>query len=120
MATVDYTWTEDFGVVGFVDVIRWSNINAGDTCTPFPGGASLQDKTVQLLGTLGTFQLQGTNANLAENLWNVLVNEQHTPINETGGARFETVLHDPRFIRPLVTGAGAGVTVILVARRPKL
>jgi hypothetical protein len=117
VAIIAYTWIEERGIAGIVDTIRWSNLGAGDTGVPFLGLCAMADKTVQLIGTLGTFALQGTNAELSENIWVTVVNEAHTLIDETGGPRLETILHNPRYIRPLCGGGASGVSVIITGRR---
>jgi hypothetical protein len=117
VAIIAYTWIEERGVAGIVDTIRWSNLAAGDTGVPFLGLCAMSDKTVQLIGTLGTFALQGTNAELAEGYWMPVVNEAHEPITETGGPRLEVILTDPRFIRPSCGVGASGVSVIITGRR---
>lgn len=119
MATINYTWTVDSDTPGNpIHIITWA-IAAGaadDVGQPFEG-AYLADKTVQLLGTLGTFALQGSNDGTN---WHTLDDTAGQALTETGGARTKAIAQNPRYIRPNASGAADGVTVILVGRQAKV
>lgn len=121
MATIGYTWTVDSDTGGNpIHTVTWALAASGadDVGAPFKG-AFLADKCVQLLGTLGTFLLQGCNEDTPVN-WFTLNDAGGTPINETGGARGEQLLENPKWIRPNASGTASDVTVILVGRYPKV
>lgn len=120
MATISYVWTVDSDTPGNpVHKVQWNLSAAGadDVGQAFEG-AWLNDKNVQLIGTLGTFLLQGSND--GGTTWATLHNPAGTAINETGGARVEQVLENTLLIRPNASGAATDVTVILVGRYPKV
>lgn len=115
MATVPYTEAVKQSVLGTILAITWSGLNTGDVGEAYPLGA-VPDVAVQMNGSLGTFAFQGSCEVTPVN-WVTLTNEAHTPITETGGARIEQVLQSPVWVRPNVSGAGAGVTVTLCIRK---
>jgi len=119
VATIDYTWTVDSDTPGNpIHIVTWALAAGGadDVGQAFEG-AFLSDKCVQLLGTLGTFLLQGSNDGTN---WATLNDASGTAITETGGARIEQILENPRYIRPNASGTADGVTVILVGRLAKV
>lgn len=105
--------------------VRWNGLlqTSSDTGEAFecPGAA---DRSVQLLGTLGTggaVTIEGSNAAApGVNDWGVLTDPQGNNLVLTSIGKVEAVSEVTRWIRPRVT-AGDGTTnldVALVARRP--
>lgn len=95
-------------------IYTWTGLNGA---TSDVGDAKelgwLSDKCVQILGTIGTFDLQGSNDGTN---WHTLNDAGGTPIDETGGVRTEQILENTRYVRPSVSGAASGVTVIIVGK----
>ncbi len=121
MATIPWTWTTNSNTPGNpIHTVAWVLASGGaDDVGQAFYSAWLNDKCVQLIGTLGTFLLQGTNEETPVN-WSTLNDANGNPINETGGARIEQILENPKWIRPNVSGTGTDVTVLLVGRLPKV
>lgn len=117
MATIPYTENARATALGTIITITWSPLAgaSSDVGEPYALGG-VPDVAVQLLGTLGTFVLEGCNEMTPVN-YHGLTNEAHTAIDATGGARIEQILQSPVWIRPRVAGAASGVSVILTFRK---
>lgn len=122
MATINYVWSVERTAGNPVHTVVWSGLDgaSSDVGAPFKG-AYLADKSVQIMGTLGTFVLEGSNAsNPGAGDWHTLNDANGSPINETGGARVEQLLENTLWVRPRVSGAASNVTVRLVGRLAKV
>ncbi len=120
MATADLPASHKFIAKGIVEM-RWTA--TGVTGVGFAMNApNLPDKTVHVLGpTGGTTQvvIEGTNATTATvgaTDWTTLVDPQGTALDHVSSF-IETILENPRYIRPRIPVAtGPDVTVTIIAR----
>lgn len=93
-------------------MITWANLRAAD----LPGAAvelpDYSDSTVQIVGTFdtGTLTMQGSNDGTN---WFSLTDAQGNAIAKTSAAG-EVIEEAPRYIRPLLSGAGADVITVLL------
>jgi hypothetical protein len=96
--------------------VSWPGLGSGDTGQPY-SGHSYSDRSVQVVGTVGTggnCRIEGSNDGVN---WSPLSDPQGDALNLTGGLTAVTEIS--RFIRPNVT-AGDGATdftVILIGKR---
>ena len=97
---------------------RWVLAN-GEAGEPLES-APYADKTVHFFGTFGSggkVDLEGSN-DPTKTEWFPLVDPQGNAISKSGNSG-ETILENPRFIRPrVVTGDGdTAITVVIVAKK---
>lgn len=95
-----------------VAIMTWSAMAGGDTGKPARMGR-YSDKTVQVIGDATTVAIEGSNDG---STWTDLTDQSGTALALVGAsADLETILQNPLYIRPNVTG-GASSTVIVVAK----
>jgi len=115
MAVIPYTGVDDL-VKQKCAYVTWVLPTDADTGQPLEA-CFFNDKTVQVFGTAVTsITMQGSNdprviTDAANAVWFTLVDPQGTTIVKTS-AFGETILENPRYIRPVLT-TGTDVTVIL-------
>lgn len=116
MATVNPTITDLSGngqTLKFTWALTSTNVDGAPIGAAY---AEHADRTVYILGTWGgaTFQWQGGDAST----WLNLTDPQGNAISKTADA-IEAVTEVPEFSRPMLTvaGAGAALTVTLIARQ---
>lgn len=99
---------DNFGVC----IVTWAAMAGADTGAPVRM-AQYSDKTAQVIGDATTVAIEGSNDG-----------STFSPLTDTAGAAIalagatddvETILQNPLYIRPNVTG-GASSTVIVVAK----
>lgn len=109
MATVNPTGT---WISRGVHKTTWEGLlSSGDTVGAH-SGADLSDKTVQAEGTFnsGVITMFGSN-NTTTGPWAPLVDPQGNVIALSSATQIETILENPLYIKPLVSGATGGTTV---------
>lgn len=94
-------------------VVRFSWLNMGDGDS---GGEiswiSYADRSIQAFGTFGSVMIEGSNDGIN---WSSLRNTAGDDLIFTS-SRIEQVLEVCLYVRPVVTGAGADVNVVMVGR----
>lgn len=114
MATVKPTIT-DISNDGSVQKIQWV-LTSADSDGASIASSEWADRSVQVEGTFGgsTTVVQGTNDGAN---WQTLNNAQGTALSFTAGG-MKQIVEVPERIRPLLSGgAGATITVTIIARR---
>lgn len=116
MATINPTGT---WIERGVHKTTWANLTSSGDTVGAQTGARLPDKTIYVTGTMGSANvtIQGSN-NTATGPYVTLVDPQGTAIIFTATTQIETILENPQFIKPVVSGAtgGTDVTVIMISR----
>lgn len=119
MATVNPTVTPVTGTNDKAYKFTWALTTANsDGAAIHPKFVEFADRTVYMTGTWGaaTCELQGGDGST----WMPLTDAQGNNITKTSNA-IEIVTEVPETVRPTLTavGAGAAITVTLIARRSK-
>jgi hypothetical protein len=93
-------------------IIQWASVTGADTCTEVELGR-YTDRTVQCEGTFGTatVTIDGT----LDTVYRTLSDTDGVALSLTSGA-IKAVNQATRLIRPVVTGAGATVTITLMCK----
>jgi hypothetical protein len=94
-----------------ISIIRWANLTAGDVgeAITLP---KFSDRSVQVEGTFGSCSIEGS-----------LDGVNFHPLNDPDGnglvfiiAKIEAILEMSVYLRPVVTGVGANLTITFVGR----
>lgn len=115
MATIKPTIT-DISVDGSVVQIQWAHLTNTDTVGAAVPMVEYADRSVQIAGTFGgsTTVIEGTND---ETNYATLNNAQGTALSATA-AILKQIVEVPKWLRPSLSGgAGADITVTIIARR---
>lgn len=98
-----------------VKIVTWAGLDGDDTGAPFDL-SDYPDKTVHIKGTFDTTTVTMQGSNDAAT-YTALVDPQGNSIAKTAEA-IETILENPQFIRPSVSGgAGSAITVIVTGKK---
>ncbi|MGL4813229.1 MAG: hypothetical protein ACRCXM_15775 [Beijerinckiaceae bacterium] len=103
---------------GLQRIIAWGPVAAGDTCAP-ADFAQFADRTVQVSGTFdgASVAIEGS---IDGETWLPVTDPQGNAITASA-AKLEAISEMTTFIRPVITGGGAGcaVKVAILVRRSR-
>jgi hypothetical protein len=111
MATISVVFT--YPGYDKTGVHTWANMANADVGEPLQSSA-LADRSVQVFGTFsgGSVTIQGSNDGVN---WATLTDLQGNDL-VFSTAKIEMITEITRYIRPVVSGAGASLTVVLFAK----
>lgn len=92
--------------------ITWTPLDSGssDTCTPAFVG-HLQDKSVQLFGTVTSIAIHGT-CGASDGTYAALADAQGNALSAINAAKIEAVLEHVSYIKPVITTATAATVIV--------